>query len=522
MTSQTVRDAARRRLSLGYPIKPGFGWRWKDEKDPNGRRGIEPDPATAEGAKLIVRLFLDGMATRKIAKELMARGVLTATGATTWSRKPVVDNLRQPLHYGLVRVREGEYVHGTHFDQRFFDPEDMERIAEMLEERTAEQRPVAMRPEYLLTGLAVCGHCGRPMRARQGRGKYRAYHCHRESPTETPECARIDCRAEWVGRAALEQVRALVEHPETLARARQEAHELLVKQRGTLPQERAQLQAEVQRISGQITRLVELLTQKLVEEREYRDVMADLRKRRQDLEQRLAEVQRRLDRGEQGFECWSRVEEALRDVARLWEQMTAEERRDLLGEIVERVEVTRTTEGGHELRVTLRTGQTSVTRIPPMWGQLLTPRQMAVLWLAGRGLSRHDTRSRHGWGSMSVPPTACAEAPASAWERPMHRRPWRWRKTSSGPTCRGWTWRGDTTGSTAPSRPGPRPPRRSSRRWSCWQPASMAHRSVSDWASRPTQCTCNCATCASNSARPTTTSSCASHGRLGCCRGRWG
>lgn len=396
MTSQTVREAARRRLSLGYPIKPGFGWRWKAEKDPNGRRGIEPDPATAEGAKLIVRLFLDGMSTRKIAKELMARGVRTATGATRWDRKLVVDNLVQPLHYGLVRVREGEYVHGAHFDQRFFEPEDRERIAAMLEERTAEQRPVAMRPEYLLTGLAVCGHCGTPMRARQGRGRHRTYQCRRDSSTETPECGRNDCRAEWVERAALEQVRALVDHPETLARARQEAQALLAKQRGMLPEERRQLQGQIQRVGEQIARLVELLTQNLVEEREYREVMGNLRSRRHDLEQRLAQVQQRLDSGEQGFECWSRVEEALGNVGRLWEQMTAEERRDLLGEIVERVEVTRTPEGGHEQPVTLRTGQTTVTRIPPLRGQLLTPRQMAVLWLAGQGLSRQQIADRLG------------------------------------------------------------------------------------------------------------------------------
>jgi DNA-binding CsgD family transcriptional regulator len=373
-----------------------MGWRWKPEKGPDGRRGVEPDPAAAETVKLIVRMFLDGASTRGIARELMARGVPTAKGSWRWHRKLVVDTLRQPLHYGLVRVEGDRFVQAEHFAERHFDPTDLERVNDLLAGRTAEKRPFAMRPEYLLTGLVTCGHCGKPCRARQGRGRLRTYQCQSDECDRRPVCSRNNCRAEWVEPVALEHVRALVEHPVVHARARQEAEALFGEQRRSLSVQRDRLRANLEQNRDQAVRMMDMVTRDLATEAEYREFITDLRERRSAQEERLAEVEAQLAAESQGIASWQRIIEALQDVGQLWERMTAEERRDLLGEVVEQVEMTRTPEGGTDLQVRLRTGTIATTAIPDLRNQALTPRQMATVWLAGQGLDRSAIAARLG------------------------------------------------------------------------------------------------------------------------------
>lgn len=131
----------------------------------------------------------------------------------------MVDVLLQPLHYGLIHVGNGEHVRGAHFEQRFFGPEDLEKVRRLLQERAAEASRYPLNLRFLLAGLAACGWCGAKLRGRRGQGRHRLYLCQAEGWQQTPSCARNSCRAEWVEGEVVDYIRGFLARPEVHAGA---------------------------------------------------------------------------------------------------------------------------------------------------------------------------------------------------------------------------------------------------------------------------------------------------------------
>ena len=393
---QNVKDAHKRRRHLGYPLKPSFGWQWKAEKEADRRRGVEPNPRQAEVVKFVIDEFLRGVGTRSIVKELLRRGHKTATGTDRWSRKLITDILRHPMNYGLVRVAKHEYVQGAHFEQRFFDPEVREKVIGLLAERGSERVFHGSRPEYLLSGLLWCGHCGARIRGRRGRGRRRRYECHGEMWQRTPQCSPNSCRADWVEREVIEEIRGLLHDPRTAQSARREALDMARGARRALTRQRQRLQAELDKLGRKFITWSDQMSDGDITQDEYAEYLADLRTRRADKHEQLRAVEEQLE-GPEDFEAmWAAVERALGDVQALWEGMTPAERRELLREIVERVDMFRTEDGGTDLHIKLRVGEPVIKNIPSLRGHTLTPRRMEALWLLGEGNTREQVARRLG------------------------------------------------------------------------------------------------------------------------------
>jgi len=396
---QICKDAQLRRRREGYPMRKAFGWQWKPERDPNGRQGIEPHPQRADVVKDIINQFLAGSGTRTIVKRLLARGIKTAKGTDSWHRKLVTDILRQPLHYGLIRISEDEYVHGAHYDQRFFDPDVLERVKKMLKDRTAEGPDRgANHPEYLLSGVIFCGHCGDRMRGRRGQGRHRFYQCNGKTFMQTPQCQRNNVRADWVENEVLEHVRALLDDPDVLKQARREAKNMGQQQRKDLLRKNEQLEADLAKQNHRFIRWAEQLADGVITPVDYEVFRAELEKRKLALETELQTVEEELDAQTADDIDWDGLEAALTNMELLWESMSASERRELIQDIVERVDVSHTEDGGSELRIALRAGGVVDATLPPLRMKPLTWRQMAAFWLIGQGMTRKDAARQLGIG----------------------------------------------------------------------------------------------------------------------------
>ena len=82
--------------------------------------------------------------------------------------------------------------------------------------------------------------------------------------------------------------------------------------------------------------------------------------------------------------------------------MTTDEQRELVRDVVEKVEVSCADGGGHQVRIRLRTGAELQRVIPAPQPGDLTRREMSVLWLLGQGLSKERAARQLGIGVTSL------------------------------------------------------------------------------------------------------------------------
>lgn len=393
---QIVKDAKLRRRKLGYPMKKALGWRWKADLDPNGRRGIERHPDEAATVVFAIEEFVAGKGTRTIAKEMRERGFKTAGGSDRWYKKLVQDILVQPLHYGLIRVSEEEYIDGVHVAERYFEREVFDRVRQMLADRTPDPPHYDSHPEYLLGGLITCGHCGVKLRGRRGQGRHRVYTCQAEPWQQQPECSRNLCRADWVEREAMEHLRGFLEAPKLLAEAREQARKLLGREGEQLQAERKRLEQGLAKQRKRASHWYKLLCDEAIKPEEFREHKQEIDEETGRLQARLREVEVQLADTPDLAAQQAAVERALGDLGALWEQMTAEERKLLLREALERVELRVAEGGGSEVRIRPYLLPEEVRLIPSLRGQFLTKRQMEALWLLGQELSRKEVARQLG------------------------------------------------------------------------------------------------------------------------------
>jgi site-specific DNA recombinase len=133
-----------------------------------GRRpyGYEADGVTVipeEGACVLEasRQALAGMSLNAIAKELNRRGCRTSTGRP-WRQTEIRRVLLRPRNAGLMQYR-GEVV-GQAVWPPLVDEDTWRAVVVVLTDPTRRTNPGAG-PRWLLSGIALCGVCGGPVRS---------------------------------------------------------------------------------------------------------------------------------------------------------------------------------------------------------------------------------------------------------------------------------------------------------------------------------------------------------------------
>lgn len=138
----------------------------KQGKPQGGRRpfGYQDDMVTikedeAEVLREMARRLISGQSFKSIAWWLNEQGITTTTGKL-WYPLTVRNMLRKP-RYGGLRVHQGKEYPAIW--ETVFSPESWEQLKTTLLLRTQSNPNVPKARRYLLTGIAHCGGCGKPM-----------------------------------------------------------------------------------------------------------------------------------------------------------------------------------------------------------------------------------------------------------------------------------------------------------------------------------------------------------------------
>ncbi len=178
-----MREAASRGFFLGS--KAPFGYkRVKVSDGAKERPTLKPDPATAPIVKEVFESSLMGNGLKEICKELNERGITNKgwrwhktglhylltneayTGTSVWGRTTKGDKEPDP-----VRV-EGAW-------EALVSRDLFENVQQGLKERAPKvQRPARVGSKFLLSGLLLCGTCGKPYIGQGAKsGQYGYYVC---------------------------------------------------------------------------------------------------------------------------------------------------------------------------------------------------------------------------------------------------------------------------------------------------------------------------------------------------------
>lgn len=322
--AQLERETIRERTRMGMleRVKQGYwmgGGRPPMGYDYDPAQGVLVPNADAERVRAAYRMYLEGMSAARIAETLGFR-----------HDKQVRDLLRRRSNLGLIEYNGREYPgrHPPIVSRELFD-----RVQEMLEQRSENR---LTQSERLLTSLVWCGRCGARMRYQKWGDKGDKLSCYSQQTSKKylirdPNCDNPKPWAREVEQAVLSDLfsRALANDEPGEQAESESLADLLETQRAAARKKLARLYALYAAAEDEVL-LESIQAQKKALER--------LEKRMERAQSAQSEAARREER-----------KKHIRSLADAWPLMTLDERRSVLRELVERVEV-----DGDSLRVSYR------------------------------------------------------------------------------------------------------------------------------------------------------------------------
>jgi len=168
--TQAGRKARARAGKLTASKRPTYGFKFRDAT----RSAYDIDEATAP---IVVRIFEQkaaGQSLRKIAADLTAAGIPTATGGHCWNGASVSHLLVNERYTGRAFAWKGEIELPAGTVPRIISDSLFEAANQSLKAGRANAPKKIKRPDAFLlrNGYCFCGHCGRQMGVKDG---YRQY-----------------------------------------------------------------------------------------------------------------------------------------------------------------------------------------------------------------------------------------------------------------------------------------------------------------------------------------------------------
>jgi site-specific DNA recombinase len=166
-------------------------------------------PAEAKIVRELMRRCLAGTSTGRLCRELTARGV-PPPGTSPWRSSTLARILQSPRIAGW---RQSPHRHQSRGTQRGFlvraqwpaivSRRDVERAIALLSDDTL--RPGSS-SRWLLSKIAICGVCGRPLAHIQGTGVSHRYACARGPWSSAQRCGRLSIRSAFVDQIVVDRL----------------------------------------------------------------------------------------------------------------------------------------------------------------------------------------------------------------------------------------------------------------------------------------------------------------------------
>jgi len=343
LTSERTRDkiaAARRRgkwtggfVPLGYTIDHEL-------------RRLVVVPAEADLVRSIFELYLRLGSLTAVANRLNDLGYRTKKretarhkGGKLWTKQAVSKVLNNILYTGCIRAGE-ETVPGEH--EAVIEEETFHKTQAVLEQSRAKQVRCGRNPDFLLTGLLVCGFCGSLVTSASGHGRngreYRYYRCARKSRDGSKACPSSAVSAERLEAFVAERI-AEVAADERIREAVQRRIELEQKENtAALAADREDLTNRLTHLEAEARSLLAAVGESHGREATLLNArLGEIEQERADLGRVLGEIDRRGATLASGLAHMSRMLGTMEALGPAWEALIPAERRELILLLVRKI-----------------------------------------------------------------------------------------------------------------------------------------------------------------------------------------
>ena len=340
-----MREAALRGFFLGS--KAPFGYRKVKVSDgAKERPTLEVDPATAPVVKEIFEKSLRGSGLKELCKELNERGVTNR--GKRWNKGG--------LHYVLRNeAYTGTAVWGkTGKGQEAADPVRVEgawpalvsrELFEDVQQAMSDRAPKVQRPgrvgsPYLLSGLLRCGVCGKPYSAQGAKsGQFAYYICGTLFREGAGTCSARYLNAPRLETFVVEKIRERILNEETIVALVQLVAEEIDAMAGELSGRLDVVEAELGDVRKRLEKLYEAIeTSELTLEVLSPRIMS-LRHREEQLEAAREDAETRLEQRRIDLPDTEEIVEYVADFRNFLKHGTIPERKALIRNFVEGIEV---------------------------------------------------------------------------------------------------------------------------------------------------------------------------------------
>ena len=290
-TSQRTFEHLERKARRGFNVG-GRCYGYDNVEVLEGERRLHVDyKINAKEAKVIVYIYeqyIAGLGLRSIVKDLNERHVPSPKAGTRgvgfWSVSAIWDMLRRERYRGRLTWGEHEKAYRSGTKVRILRPDDKRTVAERPDLRivsdelwqamqarigknrrqnTGKRAPEGRPPKYMLSGLSRCGVCGGSMKVlngRDGKKPIKVYGCAKHHDAGGAVCPNtLRKPVELVDQTVIDWLQETILTEQFIVRALRKIRQRLSERLVTMDGDTPRLQAEAQKLEGEIDKLARAL-----------------------------------------------------------------------------------------------------------------------------------------------------------------------------------------------------------------------------------------------------------------------
>lgn len=336
MIAENVKDGLMRRAQAGFYSGNQHGPHgYQYDKATNNLVVV---PGAVERISEIFALFAERKwGANKIAAYLNEAGVAGRTGGQ-WSTETIRAILRNPAYVGKIRWHDQAFdgKHEAIISQELWD------AAQALIDDRKRIPSRSHSSEHLLSGIAECGKCGKKLTAHYGpKRKDGARHV---SYSHYADIRRDSCKpfhrsANKLERAVAVEITKAAESGVLEKMAVDELRVQLEKTATPLRDRRQAILSELSDLQLSFTSWADRLDKRLMTEKQFALQNQRLMERESALRRELEEIDSSLAANESVEVSLEAARDALKRFSQVWESLEIQEKRELLRNLVERLEV---------------------------------------------------------------------------------------------------------------------------------------------------------------------------------------
>lgn len=288
----------------------------------------EIDEAAAEIIREMARLSVEeNLGFKGISDSLNERGMKRESGH--WAPSSIQQILRNPVIKGLMvygRKQKkgnppGELIEVPGVFPPILTDKEWDALQQRMDIRKGAPRGAVHKSDYLLSGIARCGHCSGPMTGKSGSAykgrRYRSYQCVQAKKARESCAFHNSHTARKLESAVLEYLEQFTD-PIRVAELLDETGKAELKRKRP---ELKRLEKRLGRLDSDFHKNLDYLKRGLLNEEEFARANAGRRDERTSVEMRLAELREELSAAESAQESASALPERISSFLESFEQL---------------------------------------------------------------------------------------------------------------------------------------------------------------------------------------------------------